>query len=384
MKRTLLAILALALALPASVFAQRTTTQPATAATFTLTLQVNVPGAQLFIDGVQVKGLVNQVAAGTHTVTAKLKGFNDFSTTVNVTGNMALPITLTRAAPTLFALSVNAANVKGAQVLLNGAVVGSTPYRSDLASGSYTVTVRAPGYADYNESFSLSGPKSINCTLQSMSFTLSVNANVAGAQVLLNGSVVGATPFRGDFMPGSYTVTVQAPGFLSYSESFSLSGPKSISATLQAATFPLSVNVTNVRNAQVLLNGTMAGNAPFNTQVAPGTYTVTIQAPGYTPYTETVMLTGPKSISVALQPAMGMVTITLPAASINTDMKGGHWSQIFIYVDGVQQKSQMLQLAPGRHLIRIVSGGLAVEGFYDIQPGQSYTIEPFLGLNLKP
>jgi hypothetical protein len=153
--------------------------------------------------------------------------------------------------------------------------------------------------------------------------------------------------------------------------------------TLQPATFQLSVNTTNVKGAQVLLNGSLAGNAPFASQLAPGTYTVTIQAPGFTSYTESFTMTGPKNISVALQPAMGAVSIVLPAAGINTDMKGGHWSQILVYVDGVPQKGQMLQLSPGRHLIKITSGGLQVEGFYDIQAGQSYTLEPFMGLNVK-
>ena len=127
----------------------------------------------------------------------------------------------------------------------------------------------------------------------------------------------------------------------------------------------------------------MTPRAPFNTQLSPGTYSVTVQAPGFNSYSESFTLTGPKVISVTLQPAMGTVSVVLPAASINTDMKGGHWSQIQIYVDGAIQRGQTLQLPPGRHLIKITSGGLQAEGFYDIQAGVSYTIEPFMGLNLR-
>ncbi|MBN2875159.1 MAG: PEGA domain-containing protein, partial [Spirochaetales bacterium] len=246
------------------------------------------------------------------------------------------------------------------------------------------VTVTAKGYLDFSTTVTVQGNMTLPVTMQAATFPLSVNAaNVKGAQVLVNGSMVGASPYRGNLAPGSYTVTVQAPGFLAYNESFVLNGPKTITVTLQPATFQLSVNATNVKGAQVLLNGSMAGNAPFNTQLAPGTYTITVQAPGFVSYSESFTLTGPKSINVTLQTAMGTVSVVLPAASINTDLKGGHWSQIQMYVDGVPQKGQIVQLTPGRHLIKITSGGLQVEGFYDIQAGETYTFEPFMGLNLK-
>ena len=312
MKKLLFVAMIALLALPGAVFAQRTATQSAAPANYQLTIQVNVKGAAIFIDGGQLKGNVATVTAGNHSVMVKAPGYLDFSTTVSVNGNMTLPVTMQAAT---FQLSVNASNVKGAQVLLNGKAAGNTPFNTQLPPGTYTVTVQAPGFLGYNESFTMSGPKSINVTLQPATFQLSVNANVKGAQVLLNGG--------------------------------------------------------------------MAGNAPFNTQLSPGTYTVTVQAPGFNSYSESFTLTGPKSISVTLQPAMGTVTIALPAASVNTDMKGGHWSQIQVYVDGAIQKGQIIQLPPGRHLIRVTSGGLQVEGFYDIQAGVSYTIEPFMGLYLR-
>ncbi len=304
MKKLLFVAMIALLALPGAVFAQRTATQSVAPASYQLTIQVNVKGASIFVDGGQLKGNVATVTAGNHSVMVKAPGYLDFSTTVSVNGNMTLPVTMQAAS-----------NVKGAQVLLNGKAAGNTPFNTQLPPGTYTVTVQAPGFLGYNESFTMSGAKSINVTLQPATFQLSVNANVKGAQVLLNGG--------------------------------------------------------------------MAGNAPFNTQLSPGTYTVTVQAPGFNSYSESFTLTGPKVISVTLQPAMGTVTIALPAASVNTDMKGGHWSQIQVYVDGAIQKGQIIQLPPGRHLIRVTSGGLQVEGFYDIQAGVSYTIEPFMGLNLR-
>lgn len=311
-----IAILIVALFMGGSVFAQSSASggkKSSAPTAFQLTISINPSNAEIFIDGGRIKGNVATVSAGNHTVMTRAKGYVDFSTTVSVSGTMNLPITMS---PATFQLSVNANNVKGAQVLINGRAMGNTPFASQLS-------------------------------------------------------------------PGTYTITVQAPGFLGYNESFTLTGAKSIDVSLQSATFLLSVNATNVKGAQVLLNGSMAGNAPFNSQLSPGTYTVTVQAPGFVSYVESFTFTGPKSINVTLQPAMGTVSVVLPAASINTSLGGNHWNQIGIWIDGNQVKGQMIQLAPGRHLIKIASGGLQVEGFYDIQAGGMYTIEPFMGLNLK-
>lgn len=285
------------------------------------------------------------------------------------------------AVPISFELTI-AVNPSNAAIFVDGAQIKGNV--ATVSPGNHTIMAQAKGYLDFTTTVSVAGNMTLPITMQAATLQLSVNAaNVKGAQVLINGGQAGATPFNTQLAPGSYTVTVQAPGFLAYNESFTLSGPRSIDVTLQPATFLLSANAINVKGAQVLLNGSMAGNAPFNSQLAPGTYTITLQAPGFVSYSESFTLTGPKSITVTLQPAMGSISIVLPASGINTDLKGGHWSQILIYIDGVQQKGQMVQVSPGKRLIKITSGGLQVEGFYDIQAGVSYTFEPFMGLNLK-
>lgn len=241
-----LAILTAALLLGGSAFAQSSASggkKSSAPSTYQLTIAVNPSYAEIFIDGSQIKGNVATVGAGNHTVMTRAKGYLDFSMTVSVSGSITLPVNMTASN---FPLSVNANNVKGAQVLVNGKAMGNTPFSVQLS-------------------------------------------------------------------PGTYTVTVQAPGYLAYNESFTLNGPKSIGVMLQPATFPLSVSVSNVKGAQVMLNGAMAGTAPFNSQLSPGTYTVTIQAPGFVSYSESFTFTGPKSISLTLQPAMGTISIVLPA-----------------------------------------------------------------------
>lgn len=210
---------------------------------------------------------------------------------------------------------------------------------------------------------------------------LTIAVNPAGAAIFVDG-----TQIKGNVATvtaGMHTVTTKAPGYIDFTTSVNVSAAMTLPITMQPLTYALSINVSNVKGAQVVLNGNVVGIAPFNTQLPGGGYTVTLQAPGFMPYSESFSMTGPKSINVALQPAMGMIQIKLPASAVNTDMKGSHWSQIQVFIDGVPQKGQTFQVPPGRRLIKITSGGLQVESFYDIVAGGSYTLEPFMGLNLR-
>ena len=448
MKR-ILAMAAILLLAAGASFAQSAAGGSKGATGFSVTFVVNPPTAAIFVDGAQIKGTVATVSAGSHAVRVTAPGFQDFSATISVTGNMSLPITLkpssiqlsvnaanvkgaqvlvngkavgttpytgqlpagtysvTIQAPgyqpysesvnltgsrtinvtlqqATVQLSVNASNVRGAQVLLNGAAVGVTPYTVQLAMGTYSVTIQAPGYLPYTESVNLTGPRTINATLQPATFLLSVNAaNVKGAQVLVNGSVVGTTPFDGNLAAGNYAVTIQAPGYFPYNENIQLTAPRAINVNLIPATYLLSVNALNVRGAQVTLNGSLSGTTPYSAQMAQGSYTVVIQAPGYYPYAETVNLTEARTIAVNLVPSTASVTITLPANNINAGLGGNHWEHIQVFVDGVVQKGTVVQVQPGKRLLRIVAGGMQIEMFYEFEAGKSYTIEPFMGLNIK-
>jgi len=359
---------------PITVFAQRTTA----AATFALTIAVTPANATILVDGVQIKGNVATVTAGNHTVVTKAAGYLDFTTTVSVSAAMTLPVTMQA---NTFALTI-AVTPADAAILVDGAQIKGNV--ATVTPGNHTVVTKAKGYVDFSTTVSVTAATTLPVTMEMAKVELSVTAaNVKGAEVLINGAKSGASPFKTMIDPGNYTVTVQAPGFLAYNETFTLSAAKAINVTLQPATFELAANVSNVKGAEVLINSAVAGTTPFKSQLAPGTYTVTLQAPGFVPYNESFTLTAPKSITVALQPAMGTVAVVLPAANINTALNGDHWKQIQIFVDGALQKGQNVQVSPGKRLIKITSGGLQVEGFFEIQAGVTYTFEPFMGLNLK-
>lgn len=346
-----------------------------------LTVSSNVQGAEVLINKNPAgkTPFSATVAPGSYAVTVRAPGFVEFNQNVVVSGPVQVNATLQ---PLSFALTVSA-NVQGAGVFINGNQAGKTPFSATVAPGSYSVSVRAPGFVDFNQNVVVNGPVQVNATLQQVTFALTVSANVPGADVYLNNNLAGKAPFSAQLPAGSYAVTVRAAGYVDFNQNVVVSGPAQVNAALQPLTYQLTVDAVNFKGAQVLINGNPAGQTPFAAMLPPATYGVTIKAPGFTDFAASVALNGPQQVQATLQPAPASWQVVVPDAAANKDLKGGHWSQIQVYVDGVLQKASSAQVTPGRHVLRIVSGGLAVESPVDFQPGKAYTFEASLGFTVK-
>ena len=369
---------------------------------FPLRINCNLSDADLYInDKLYTKttpGLVVNLPPATYSIKVARTGYLEYSarvtvpaggTTISVTlqpiGAVSTPPSIT--APNLLASTpLNVlSNIAGAEVYLSGTFVGTTPLSIKVVPAIYDVVVKAPGYRDFAQNTKIFAATQINATLSPLVIqaTLSVTANVQGAEVVINGNPAGRTPFSSQVPQGSSTVTVRAPGYLDFSQNVVVSGPVQVNANLQPLQATLSVSA-NVQGAEVLINGNPAGRTPFSAQLPQGSYTVLVRAPGYLDFSQNLLLSGPVSVNAVLQPLAASFQVAVPEAYVNKDLKGGHWSQIMIYVDGVLQRGATGgQLLPGRHVIRVTSGGMAVETVVEAQAGRTYVLEPFMGVSVK-
>lgn len=372
----------------------------------TLFIQCNQSGAQVYLDG-RIAGntapsLTLQIQPGNHQLVVKKNGFQDYSDNVVVPAQgKSITVTLVAlgAAPppvptpppvaSTYPLTVTAPGPI-AKVYINGQDKGLTPLTIQLPPGSYEVKVLAGGMLPWSQQVQIvNGPASVMAGMQAQTFALQVGAaNAPGATIFLNGSQVGQGSYSAALQPGTYTVIVRAPGFLDYSETFNLQGPKTINAALQQQTFSLQVSVPNAPGAAILLNGAQVGQGGYNASLQPGTYTVVVRAPGFNDYTETFSLQGPKTIAVNLQQVLASYTLTIPPALLAPDPKGNPHNQIQVYVDNIRINVSPAgtytgSVSPGRHQIRIVAGGLKFEQSVDLQAGKAWTIEPSFNLILR-
>ncbi len=291
-----------------------------------------------------------------------------------------------------------------AQVILNGKLlgVGNPKFSAQVAVGTYDLIVRKPGLPEFRQRITVGpGGLTINATLGSapvtmpppvvtpppaVNYVLTINSNVNGADVFINGIQAGRTPFSGQLPSGSYTVIVRAQGYNEFTQNIAVSGSMTINAMLAPIAVPL--NLGNLfPGAEVFLNGArigVANNQPFIAQVAPGTYTLTVRAGGFMDFSMQITVgAGGYSYTPALQPLMADYTFQIPSSVMNPEMKGNPWSQIRLYVDGAAQKDFRGRVPAGKHTIRMVSGAFQIELVFDFEAGKSYTIEPFAGMSVR-
>ena len=238
-------------------------------------------------------------------------------------------------------------NVSGAQVYVNGRLAGyAQPNFSQLlAAGSYEITVKAKGYSDFKTTVRIGrDPVVVNATLggpavapppQILNHGLTVTANVNGADVYVNGNIAGKTPFSGQVPQGSYNIVVKAPGYNDYAQNVVVNGPTRVNATLQAMNYQVSIAAANVHGAIVFINGAQVGQSPYQAFLMPGSYTVTIKAPGFIDYQAQLNVNGPESVNAVLQPMTASWQFRIPEGFLNRDIRQGQPRHIEIYLDGI-------------------------------------------------
>lgn len=143
--------------------------------------------------------------------------------------------------PTTGTLSVSSIP-SGAQALINGSVVGNTPLSIELQPGNYNLELRRSGYNTLRTPFTIQAGQVTQLNLPLIATppptgVLAVDSNPRGAQVLINGRVVGNTPLNITLNPGIYTVELRRSGF----------SPFRTNVTIQAGrTSRVSVNLVSI------------------------------------------------------------------------------------------------------------------------------------------
>ncbi len=185
-------------------------------------------------------------------------------------------------------LSVNS-SPSGAQVLVEGRVVGSTPLNLVLRPGRVDIELRLGGYQTFRTSAQIRPGETtvVNANLVPVvqNGLLQINSNPQGAQVLLNGRVVGNTPLNLTVQPGRYDLELRLNGYQSFRASLTVGNGQTVpvNATLQALRGTLEV-YTNVE-ARIFLDGREVGQTRGGflrlDELESGVVQVVALAPGY-------------------------------------------------------------------------------------------------------
>ena len=206
---------------------------PSTPVYGTLNISSSPSGARAFVDG-QFVGYTPVrfgTRSGSHEVRVELNDYQTFSTTVSLNGGQSLAVDAGLTPVRRVGSVTFTSQPQGAQVYVGGRYIGDTPTASiELDAGSYQARFSRPGYSDATVNFNVTAnaSQSVNGSLQALSGSLTVTANVGGASVFVNGQQVGTVPngsgrlTASDLPAGSHELTVVAPGFRSFVTEFQI------------------------------------------------------------------------------------------------------------------------------------------------------------------
>ncbi len=170
------------------------------------------------------------VNAGTHSVRVSAEGFESYETQVPVAGKQRKTVQakLHRLAKS-GTLAVNEAGGQVLDVVIDGAVVGKTPWRGTLSVGVHAVMLRGegdlgslPGAATVKENEA----SSVTLLATKLDAKVRIEPVPASARVDIDGVGVGAGIWEGQLTSGQHSIEIYAPGHLSYRKQVAVSSTR--------------------------------------------------------------------------------------------------------------------------------------------------------------
>jgi len=264
-----------------------------------LTVYSTPEGAYVYLNGTLIgtTPIENyQLAPGTYALQVSKEGYKDYKTTISVSGGETKIVNANL--EILNGTLKVSSEPPGAEVYVNGSYKGTTPLVLDLYPDEYTVEIKKEGYNPYSEKVTVKPGQmtSITATLTLLNGVLTVSSSPLGADVYLNGTLIGTTPIEEyPLVPGTYELEIVKENYESQTIAVTVEPgeSKNITVTLSPVKAILEV-LSEPPGANVYLNGTLIGTTPIKDySILPGTYELKVLKDGYQEYS-TLITIGPK------------------------------------------------------------------------------------------
>jgi hypothetical protein len=187
----------------------------------------------------------------------------------------------------------------GSIVVVDGRQRGTTPLTASLRvdAGTRTVRVSREGFETYEERVSIAGgqKKVVRAPLRRSSATGTLvvqEASGAVLDVLVDGAVVGKTPWRGVLGAGSHNVVLRGGGDLGTPPSSAVvKVGETATLTLGAVKLDAAIRVEPTpSNATVFVDGVSVGSGVWEGRLSAGRHLIELTADGHEPFRREVTL----------------------------------------------------------------------------------------------
>jgi tetratricopeptide (TPR) repeat protein len=265
-----------------------------------------------------------------------------------------------------------------ANLLVDGAVAGRTPFQGELTPGEHVVAVEMEGrMREERKVVAREGrDASVSFALAALPKTpaLAVESEPIGAQVILDGKERGRTPFLAPLDKGRHELVLKLEGHREVGTDFTMPADRDLSIRLD---LPVGqgtgshLTLTSFPSgATVAIDGKEIGITPWSGDMRPGNHKVAVVASGFLKEERVVQMHPNRDSDVTFalnrQPGPGKLQVETepPEAAVS--------------IDGQQVGTSPFSgpVPPGDHVLEVSS-----EGYKTIQ--QQLTIDPGQQLSLK-
>ena len=272
---------------------------------FSISVSCDQRGAAASLDGVgavPVPAFFEALRPGRHELTVRLPGYEPWSSIIEGKDGEKLNV---RAALVPAAVQVTVASEPaGALVSVDGARIGPSPWTVSLKPGTYTVSATAERYEPAVSQLVVPlgmDETGILIKLLPLPARALIRSDPPGdsVQLYLDGEFAGTAPLELlSLRPGPHTVrSTMGPEDYGPSPEVSFNAVSGETVVLVVKPSPLfcllEFSGPYLDSAFLSINGLYAGMLPEGRQhkLAPGTYKVELQVPGFKPFLRTVVLT---------------------------------------------------------------------------------------------
>lgn len=182
----------------------------------------------------------------------------------------------------------------GLRITSGGQVFTKPPFQLQVKPGIYLFKYSAPGFRERWEKVELRDGqyRRIELELEPVTASVLINTRPTGAELVVDGRVVGATPLLlEEVRIGKYSGLLRMPGYSQRTIEWSVEDerPKQILIDLDENVGMVSFN-SRPQGAQLSIGGRVVGVTPFKGELNEGKYLIRLERSGYVPLEQTVTL----------------------------------------------------------------------------------------------
>jgi formylglycine-generating enzyme required for sulfatase activity len=317
----------------------------------TLTLNVGVEGAAVFVDGAEAGRTplpALELATGEHELRVVAERYEEFVETVTIEGGgveQSLDVELVaRFAPVRVR-----SEPAGAEIRANGETVGTTPATVELVEGGYTLELRLAGYKTERRRIEVRANEPQELPAVRLRLTdgrLVLRSEPPGATVTVDGNYRGTTPLELVLTPGeSFEVELSKRGFKGTTRQVRVASGRTQEMEVELAAQLGEVTIRGApQGAQLWVNGEPRGDANQTLRLVAVEHSIEVRKEGYESLSTTVTPRPglPQSVDAALKSAQQLKQERMPP-KIRTAQ-----GQQLVLVEGGRLRMGAPRREPGR------------------------------------